>query len=77
MVDRMCDVLTTELETYRRYKDRLVEEHSGEYVLIHGDGIAGIFKTEREALSFGYKTYGYVPMLVKEIAPVEIPLYIA
>ncbi len=40
---------------------------------VHGDEVAGFYETEGDAISEGYRRYGNVPFLVKQVVEVEIP----
>ena len=63
--------LATELATYERHKEELVNASQGKYVLIHGDEIAGMWDTYQDALGAGYKQFGLQPFLVKQILGIE------
>ncbi len=65
--------LELELETYQRKLPELLE-HEGKFVLIRGEEVAGVWKTEERALAAAYKRFGpRVPFLVKKIQAVETP----
>jgi len=66
-------VLQTELETYASRKSDLLAEARGKYVLIHGGEVVGTYDTEGDAISQGYRQFGNVPFLVKEVVEVEQP----
>ena len=63
--------LKKELETYERHKDELVSQSEGKFVLIHGDLIAGVFDTYKDALGVGYRQFGLEPFLVKQVQGIE------
>jgi hypothetical protein len=63
--------LSQELATYDRHKDELVAAHAGQFVLVHGDDIAGTWDTYKDALEAGYGQYGLQPFLVKQIRGTE------
>ena len=65
--------LDGELATYDRHREELLGRASGKFVLIHGDQVVAVFETEWDAVSAGYKAFGNVPFLVKEIVAVEVP----
>jgi hypothetical protein len=69
-------VLDTELETYEKNRERLVSEHKGEYVLIHGEEVVGAYESKMDAIRLGYKKFGNVPFLVKRIVEIETPEYL-
>lgn len=70
----MEKVLETELKTYERERERLLEECEGKYVLIYGDQVVGAFDTEMDAITVGYQKFGNVPLLVKQVLRIETPL---
>jgi hypothetical protein len=41
--------LEKELATYRRELPKMLEEHAGDYVLIHGDEVIGFWPDEDSA----------------------------
>jgi hypothetical protein len=63
-------VLAEEMATYR---DRLPEllGRQGQYVLIRGDEVGGVFQDRSEALREGYRRFGIVPFLVRQITASE------
>ena len=67
----MADTLLTELETFAAHKVELLATARGKYALVHETEVAGTFETEGDAISQGYKLYGNVPFLVKQIVEVE------
>ena len=62
--------LEKELETY---KTKLAElkENEGQFVLIHGEEVAGIFTSYEDAIKIGYEKFKLSPFLVKRIQTVE------
>lgn len=69
-------VLDTELETYEKHRDRLLNTDRGKYVLIHGDEVVGAYHSKLDAINLGYRKFGNVPFLVKQIVELETPEYI-
>ena len=63
--------LEKEMETYFRELPRLLREHPGEFVLIHGDRVDSFWKTEDEAYEAGCDRFVMAPFLVKEIQESE------
>ncbi len=63
--------LEREWATYQSRRSELLEQHTGEHVLIHGEQILGFFPTREDALKAAYKKVGFVPFLVHEILAVE------
>ncbi len=69
----MPAVLDSELETYERHKEELLGSAEGKFVLIRGEEIAGVYETKADAIAQGYRKYGNVPFLVKQILKIETP----
>jgi hypothetical protein len=65
--------LDREIATYARELPSL-QMHSGKFVLIKADEVAGIFDSYRDALKAGYERFKLEPFLVKQIAIVETAL---
>jgi hypothetical protein len=69
-------ILERELATYAANRERLLEEHEGRYVLIHGDEIYATFVDQQDAFNAGYREWGNVPFLVQKILKTEEVIYI-
>ncbi len=69
----MTTILDTELCTYAEHRDELIRSAEGQFVLIHGCHVAGVFITEGDAIEAGYQRFGNVPFLVKQIVQFEQP----
>ena len=69
----MADIerLRTELETYERERVRLVAEHAGKYVVVHGNAVDSVWDTYEDALKAGYGRFGLEPFLIKQIQSVD------
>lgn len=65
--------LEKELATYSAKLSDL-KQHEGKFVLIQGDAVVDMFSSYDDALKEGYKRFGLVPFLVKQIHAVE-PVY--
>lgn len=60
-------VLDVEVKTFQRERPGLLFK-KGHFVLIHGEKVAGIWATYREALAAGYAQCGTdTPFLVRQI----------
>ena len=60
--------LAPEWYAYRREAERLLREgHEGQYVLIHGSEVIGIWNTREEAFAEGQRRFRRQPMLVHRI----------
>jgi hypothetical protein len=64
--------LSAELETYARHKQELMGSASGKFVLIHGAQVVGTYDTEQDAIAEGYRQFGNVPFLVKQVTAVDV-----
>lgn len=62
--------LEKELETYRTNLG-LLSEHTGKFVLIHGDRIVDYFSAYDDAIKAGYQQFQLKPFLVKQINAIE------
>jgi hypothetical protein len=67
--------LEKELETYQAKLPELLE-HTGEFAVIHGDEVAGIWQTYQDALKAGYEKFGLDPFLIQQIQAIEPVHYI-
>ena len=63
--------LAEETAAYRSSLPELLQRHEGEFVLIKGRAIAGVFPDERSAIREGYRQFGIVPFLVRQITAAE------
>jgi hypothetical protein len=68
--------LTEETATYRARLPELLRGQEGQYVLIKGTTIAGVFPDRSAALREGYRRFGIVPFLVRQIAASEPVVYL-
>ncbi|MCI4319397.1 MAG: hypothetical protein L3K23_04590 [Thermoplasmata archaeon] len=62
-------VLREELACFERESDRLLVTHAGQFVLICGSRVAGVYATEAEAIRAGYEAFGPVAFLVRCLRP--------
>jgi len=60
-----------EQAAYEREKARLVRDHPGQIALIHGDDVIGAFACADEAFLEGFRRFGLVKMMLKEIRDPE------
>lgn len=63
-----------EMETYNKNKEQLLKTAPNKFVLIKDEQIVAIFETKTDAISMGYKQFGNVPFLVKQIIDIEMPI---
>src|SRR5437588_5102291 len=61
---------------YARARDRLVRDHLGKFAVVHQDEVAGVYETLGEAILEGYRRFGDVPIIFKEIRPEEPPDFV-
>jgi hypothetical protein len=73
MVTAMKTPLDRELAAYEQHRGELLAAAEGKYVLIHGDEVAGVYESQADAIAEGYRQFGNVPFLVKEVARIEVP----
>lgn len=67
----MSHILDRGYETYERHRARLVAEHDGEYVVIHGDDVIGVSPTVHEALVEARRRFPNEPVMVDRISAVD------
>lgn len=65
--------LETALKTYDQNRARLIGKQEGKYVLIHEDQVVAVCDSRTDAIAQGYRQFGNVPFLVKQILKVESP----
>jgi hypothetical protein len=65
--------LPREAAAYAREEERLVREHLGRIALVHGDEVVGVFATADEAIREGFRRFGYVQLMVREIRDPRAP----
>ncbi|HMD98487.1 MAG TPA: hypothetical protein VKM93_14280 [Terriglobia bacterium] len=70
----MANVLETELKAYEHHRDNLLSTAEGKFALVRGDAVVGVYESEIDAISEGYRRFGNVPFLVKQIVRIETPL---
>jgi len=66
---RMLELPPLELETrifFARYEE-FMKEHPNEWVLIHSRDVGGFFSTQEEAIENGYRQFGNVSFLTRQI----------
>ncbi len=68
-----ASIMKSELETYERRRETLLVQAEGKWVLIRGDQVVGTFDTNMDAVADGYRRFGNVPFMVKQILRVETP----
>jgi hypothetical protein len=66
-------LLDVELKTYEKHREELLGSAEGKFALIRGDEVVGVFDSKMDAIAQGYKHFGNVPFLVKQVLKVEVP----
>jgi hypothetical protein len=67
MTETLDPLLTREWSTWERERERLIADHEGQWVLIIGDSVVGIFATEAACLEAGEHRCADAPFLPKLI----------
>ena len=70
------EALAADIATYRARLSEISKEHEGEYVLIREGEIIGFFPDFSSAVREGYRRFGIVPFLAKEVTATERSIYI-
>jgi hypothetical protein len=68
--------LAEEMATYRDHLPGLLQGQQGQYGLIKGTDVVGVFHDRSEALREGYQRFGVVPFLVRRIVACEPVVYL-
>ena len=66
-------LLAEELRTFESHRAALLGTAPGRFALVHGSEISGTYETERDAIAEGYRRFGNVPFLVKQVTHVDVP----
>ena len=65
--------LERELATFERHRAELLGTAERKFVVIHRDDVVGVYDTQADAISEGYRRFGNVPFLVKQVLEIEVP----
>jgi hypothetical protein len=71
MPERPDPLLAREWATWERERARLLAEHEGQWALIIGDAVTGIFATESACLDAGEQQCADAPFLPKLIVQIS------
>jgi hypothetical protein len=63
-----------ELAAHARMEQDLARRHLGKIALVHGDEVVGAFDTADDAFLEGFRHFGHVRVMVKEIRDPNAPL---
>jgi hypothetical protein len=66
-----------EQAAYEKVRAQMVRDHLGKIALIHQDEVIGAFDTSDEALLEGYRRFGMVKMMMKEIRDPDEPDFVS
>ena len=64
-------ILEQELKFYDAHRGELLAASSGQFALIKGGELVGVFPTLHEAYQRGIATFGNVPMLIRQVLPAD------
>lgn len=73
----MAKTLKREIATYKKNQERLESEHLGEFILIVGEEIIGLYQSFEDASAEGIRLYGQGPYLIRQIGGPDPELPIA
>ncbi len=73
----MATKLANELDAFRKALPTLLADPAkrGQFALMHGDRVAGLYPSVDAALEAGYEKFELSPFLVMEVAERVEPLY--
>ena len=74
MTKKTTSLFETELAVFERHREEWLESDLGRFALLKGETVLGPYDTQNDAISIGYKEYGNVPFLVKEVAAFDRPI---
>ncbi len=64
-------VLKNELQTYERLRADLEAKYTDEWVVVHGEELAGVYKDFKDAARDAGQRFGRGPYLIRQVAPVN------
>lgn len=67
----MAKTLEREIAAFEKHRLELEATHSGKFVLIHGDEVAGVFDTFENAAGEGLRRYGEQEFLIRQVGAPE------
>jgi hypothetical protein len=65
-----------EQAAYERERERLVREYRGWIALVHGDEVAGAFRSADEAILEAFRRFGTDQVMLKEIRDPDLPDFV-
>lgn len=66
--------LETEARFFETMREDLVRTHEGQYALIKGNTLEGVFTTFPEAYEAGVRAHGTESFMVRQITPGDVPV---
>jgi hypothetical protein len=66
-------LLQEEMNTFELKNAELIATAQGKYALVHNTQIVGTFADEKDAIAQGYREFGNVPFLVRQIVEFDVP----
>jgi len=69
-------VLAEEIAVYRLLLPELLRDHEGQYVLVKGTEVIGVFPDRSQALREGYRRFDVSPFLVRQITASQPVVYL-
>lgn len=67
------DILREELAFFEEQKSELLAKYRGQFALIKGRDLIGVFPNREQAYTHGVERFGGEPFLIKEIVEKELP----
>ncbi len=70
----MADI-TKEIEAYKEMREELEKSHTGKWVVIHDQKLAGVYETFDQAAQEAVSHFGAGPYLIRQVGapPVVLP----
>ncbi len=65
--------LEIETQTYEQHREELLGTAQGKFALIHETEVAGVYDSKSDAIREGYRRFGNVPFLVKQVLAIDVP----
>lgn len=66
-------MLEAEMKTFATHSPEWRKQHTGKFVLVKGEKLAGIFNTQVDALAEGARNFGLDSFLVRQLGLEESP----
>jgi hypothetical protein len=66
-------MLEQELTFYEEHRRELCALHAGQFALVKGEELIGVFSTMQEAYRQAIERFGNIPVLIRQILPADPP----